>query len=367
MMTVVNKINKAGGICGRQLNLTLRNDSWDADRGKTYIQNFVESDKVFALSVVPSSEGLQAAKDYIAQKGVPVVGSDGMLAHQYQNPWIWPVATSTVSTMHIMAKNAAERGAKHFAIVFDAKYHFGVEGAFAFNEAVKRLTGSPIPGYNPSKKCDQRYCGIQPQRPSYATEARAFNTACYQTGARCDFIAFLLEPDTAVSFFREGRDADPALGADGGFGLAQPLFTRSLAENCRSACDGMWVWTGYNPPIEALASQPGVAKYVSDIRQESATADVTNQFLEGGYLGMSLLVEAFQKIGPNLTRANLKTALDSMTFDAGLSSPLTWRPGNHFANTSAQAFAIQYKQGFNGWRQKTGFIKDPWVGQDVQG
>jgi ABC-type branched-subunit amino acid transport system substrate-binding protein len=366
MTTVVNKVNKAGGVCGRQLNLTLRNDSWDAERGKTYIQNFVESDKVFALAVVPSSEGLQAAKDYIAQKGVPVVGSDGMLAHQYQNPWIWPVATSTVSTMHIMAKNAADRGAKNFAIVFDAKYHFGVEGAFAFNEAVKRLTGTGIPGYNPSKKCDLRYCGIQPQRPSYATEARQFNTSCYQTGQRCDFIAFLLEPDTAVSFFREGRDADPALGADGGFGLAQPLFTRSLAENCRSACDGMWVWTGYNPPIEALASQPGVAKYVADVRQESATADVTNQFLEGGYLGMSLLVESIQKVGPNLTRANLRTALDSMTFDIGLSSPLSWRPGNHFANTSAQAFAIQYKQAFNGWRQKTGFIQDPWVGQDVE-
>jgi hypothetical protein len=93
---------------------------------------------------------------------------------------------------------------------------------------------------------------------------------------------------------------------------------------------------------------------------------VTNQFLEGGYLGMSLLVESIQKVGPNLTRANLRTALDSMTFDIGLSSPLSWRPGNHFANTSAQAFAIQYKQAFNGWRQKTGFIQDPWVGQDVE-
>lgn len=366
MTAVVNKINRAGGVCGRSLNLTMRNDSWDAERGKTYIQNFVESDKVFALAVVPSSEGLQAAKDYIAKQGVPVVGSDGMLAHQYQNPWIWPVATSTVSTMHVMAKNAHERGAKNFGIVFDAKYHFGVEGAFAFNEAVKRLTGSGIPGYNPSKRCDARYCGIQPQKPSYATEARAFNTACYQTAPRCDFVAFLLEPDTAVSFFREGRDADPLLGSDGGFGLAQPLFTRSLAENCRTACDGMWVWTGYNPPIEALAAQPGVAQYVNDVRQESATADVANQFLEGGYLGMSLMVEALKKVGPNLTRANLKATLDSMTFDIGLSTPLSWKAGNHFANVSAQAFAIQYKQAFNGWRQKTGFVKDPWVGLDVE-
>jgi hypothetical protein len=80
---------------------------------------------------------------------------------------------------------------------------------------------------------------------------------------------------------------------------------------------------------------------------------------------MSLLVEALKKVGPNLTRANLKAALDSMTFDSGLASPLTWKTGNHFANTAAQGFEIQYGQTFNGWRQKTGFIADPWVGMDT--
>jgi ABC-type branched-subunit amino acid transport system substrate-binding protein len=292
---------------------------------------------------------------------VPVVGTDGMLIHQYRNPWIWPVATSTISTMHIMAKNAHERGAKEFGIVFDANYHFGVEGAYAFNAAVKRLTNKDIVGYDPSlKQCTGRFCGIQPGKASYASEAQSFNNGCYGTG-RCDFVAFLLEPQTAVSFIGAGRPANPVIG----FGGAQPLFTRGLAENCKGYCDGMWVWTGYNPPIEALASQPAVARYVNDVRQESDTADVANQFLEGGYVGMSLLVEALTRTGSNLTRERLKATLDNMTFDSGLSTPLTWREGNHFANSAAQAFEIQYKQTFSGWRQKTGFLADPWVGQDI--
>ena len=366
MTAVLNKANKAGGICGRRLNLTLRNDSWEATRGATFIQNFVESDKVFALAVVPSSEGLLASDSYIKAKGVPVVGTDGMLAHQYKNPWIWPVATSTVATMHVMAKNATDRGAKNVGIVFDAKYHFGVEGAFAFNQAIKRSTGADIPGFDSSlKKCIERFCGIQPGKASYVSEARQFNQACYETAPRCDFVAFLLEPDTALSFISEGRPAQPLLDPDG-FGMAQPLFTRDLAESCKNQCDNMWVWTGYNPPIEALATQPAVARYVTDVRQESATVDVTNQFLEGGYVGMSLLVAALQKVGPSLTRANLANVLDNMTFDSGLSSPLTWKKGNHYANVSAQAFAISYKQTFNGWRQKTGFLQDPYVGQDTE-
>lgn len=363
MKAVLNKVNRAGGICGRKLDLILRNDSWSADRGNTFIQNFVEGEKVFALAVVPSSEGLRAAKTYIRDKKVPVVGTDGMLIHQYRNPWIWPVATSTISTMHIMAKNAHERGSQHFGIVYDSNYHFGVEGAYAYNEAVKRLTGRGVDGYSAEGGCRQRFCGIQPGKASYATEANTFNSDCYSNQAkpRCDFVAFLLEPQTAVSFMSATRPANPVVGMGG----AQPLFTRGLAENCKAQCDGMWVWTGYNPPIEALASQPAVAQFVNDIRQESATADIANQFLEGGYVGMSLLVEALKRTGSNLTRDSLRQTLDNMTFDSGLSSPLTWRPDNHFANVSAQAFEIQYKQSFSGWRQKTGFVKDPWVGQDI--
>ena len=364
MTAVLNRVNRAGGICGRQLELILRNDSWDAALGQQYIQNFVESEKVFALAVVPSSEGLRSANSYITQKQVPVVGTDGMLIHQYRNPWIWPVATSTISTMHVMAQNAAQRGAKHFGIVFDAKYHFGVEGAFAFNQAVKRITGADVPGFDPSlKSCDLRFCGIQPGKSSYGPEARSFSSSCFQSSTPCDFVALLLEPDTAVSFMKAGRDRDPTL-TPGGFGGAQPLFNRRMAENCGTLCNGMWVWTGYNPPIEALAGAPAVSKYVSDIRQESSSADVANQFLEGGYVGMSLLVKALQDVGPNLTRANLRTVLDNITYDSGLSQPLTWR-GSHFANVASRAFEIQYRQEFNGWRTATDFIKDPWVGQDI--
>ncbi|HVF73770.1 MAG TPA: ABC transporter substrate-binding protein [Acidimicrobiales bacterium] len=367
MNAVVNRVNGAGGVCGRQLELRLRNDSWNATLGAQYIQNFVESEKVFALSVVPSSEGLRSADDYIERQKVPVVGTDGMLIHQYRNPWIWPVATSTISAMHIMAKNAADRGAKEFGIVFDSQYHFGVEGAYAYNQAVKRLVNKDVDGYDPSlKTCTRRFCGIQPNKTSYTSEARDFNSACgmnstTNAGGRCDFVAILLEPDTALSWFAAGRGANPGIG----FGGAQPLFTRDFAEKCRSSCKGMWVWTGYNPPIEQYAGAGPVSEYVAAVRKESSSADVTNQFLEGGYVGMGLLVEALKKVGPNLTRDNLRTVLDSMTYNSGLSAPLTWKPGNHFANSSAQAFEIQYEQSFTGWRSRTPLIPDPWVGQDI--
>jgi hypothetical protein len=181
---VTDKINRTGGICGRRLDVTLVDDGWDAQRGYGYIRNLIEGDKVFALAVNPSSEGLRIASNagYFAKTQTPVVGTDGMLNSQYADPWVWPVASSTVSTMHIMATDAYNRlRARHFSIVFDSQYHFGVEGAFAFNCDVKRLTGQSIPGYfepGSSSSCNGRFCAITAGRASYATENKTFNDAC---------------------------------------------------------------------------------------------------------------------------------------------------------------------------------------------
>jgi len=320
---------------------------------------------VFALAVVPSSEGLLnvSKAGYLDQQKVPVVGSDGMLISQYEDPYIWPVAASTISTMHIMVKQAYDAGQRQFAIVYESTYHFGIEGAFAFNAAVKRVTGSDIPGYvNPlqTPQCKERFCGISAGQSSYNGNIQSFNSAC-TSGTNCDFIALLLEPATATTWMKGGglvRDDIRLAGP-------QPLFTHDFGSACGNPCNSMWLWSGYLPPLGDYLSQPAVSTYVNDIKAVSSTADYNNSFVEGGYVGMELVVKALQAAGPNLTRAGLKSALDSMTFDSGLTAaPLTWKAGNHFANVHMQAFSMQFKNGFNGWRDERSSLDDPWVGQD---
>lgn len=368
MDAVKNQVNRAGGICGRQIKLELIDDGWDAQRGYGYIRSLVEGSKVFGLAVNPSSEGLRIASNegFFSKTKTPVIGSDGMLNSQYVDPWVWPVAASTVSTMHIMAKDAYDRlHARNFSIVFDSQYHFGVEGAFAFNAAVKRLTGNDIPGYfNPGGGggCSGRFCAISAGKPSYATENRSFNTACFEQLPSCDFLALLLEPSEALTFTKEGFTKQFVAGK----GLAQTLFSESFAVSCGSTCNGATAWTGYLPPVGSLASKPPVAEYVNAVRSEDPSIDIYNQFLEGGYVGMKLLVESLRKTGPLVTRQGVANVLDSVDYDGGLTTKLSWRPGNHYANFQMQPFIIQYQNGFNGFRSPgIGWVKDPWVGQDA--
>lgn len=380
MIAVKDRVNREGGICGRQLGLRLVDDAWQAEKGCDFIKNLVEDTKVFMLAVNPSSEGLRACDSYVESKKVPVVGSDGMLIHQYTNAYIWPVATSTISQMHIMAKNVCDRYSEshggncrdmNVGIVYDSNYHFGVEGAYAFNAAMRRLTGRNIEGYSDplrNPKCQKRFCGVTAGQPSYSSQVQEFNDNCTpgeeSQAQTCQFAAMLLEPPTALVWVRDG--AYPAYQYPFKIGGAQPLFNRDFAVECRDRCDQMWLWTGYKPPIEQFASEKGVQKYEREIKQIDSTIDTANAFVEGGWIGMNLVVEVLEKIGPNLKRESVVVAMDGFTLDLGVSTPLTWKKGNHFANPSAHAFSIEYKQNFSGWRyQQTGLIKDPWLGQDI--
>ncbi|MFP5310233.1 MAG: ABC transporter substrate-binding protein [Actinomycetes bacterium] len=371
MEAVKNQVNRAGGICGRQLQVTYRDDGWDTQLGAQFLRNFI-AEGVFAIPVGPSSEGLNAvieAGDFDKSE-TPVVGTDGLIERQYLNgskaqQWVWPIAVATVSSARIMAKDAFDRMKKagvtpkaaDFSVVFDANYKFGSEGAEAFNQEVKRLTGADIPGYaKNSGSCNQSYCGLQAGQSSYSSQVQAF------TEGR--FVALFLEPDTALKWMNDPNTpkADqPRNGPVGfGYGAAQPLFTRSFGENCKAKCHTMVTWTGFKPFEEQYRSDPAVQAYVNDMAATCRSCDPNNQFTLGAYIGMQLLVDGLEATGPNLTRRGLKAQLDRMKFrcDLCLKASLDYTPDNRFVATTMQGWVIQYSGTFAGWKAGN-IVPDP--------
>lgn len=365
MEAVRQKVNRTGGICGRLIKIDYKDDGWDPRRGGDIIESYIGTKRYFGLAVNPSSEGLKGAIDSgtIKRAQFPVIGADGMLRNQYEDPWVWPVAASTSSVMHVMAANAFARGARNFGIVWESNYRFGVEGHDAFIGTISRLGGNI-----------NADVGIKGGQNSYKTNVDDFIGRCGGVNSleKCQFIAVLLEPNTASQWVRDGGLGNGNVRPkfpDGtiGIGGPQPLFIDSFARDCGKFCANMWVWTSFKPPIPPFDTDPSVTTYRSDLANVSATADPNNPHVEGAYVGMLLLVEALRKAGPTVTRLGIKSILDSMTIDTGLAPPLSFRAGNHFSNTSAQAFeSIVNNASFANWRYtNSGFIADKEVGRDL--
>ena len=364
MIAAINKKNAAGGVCGRRIALSTEDDGWEPDSGKRIIEKWVGGGKHFGLIVNPSSEGLKGALDggLIAEKEFPVVGADGMLIGQYQSSWVWPVATSTYSVMHIMARHAYEKlGARAPAIVAETNYRFGYEGLIAFREEFKRLC----------KTCKIVEQEINGGQTSYKNQANRFVGSCKDGNvefAKCDFIALLLEPLTASQWVRDnGIGQPPRPKSFKGMGAPQPLFVTSFVRNCREPCAGLWVWTSFKPPIYPFNTEPKVAEYVRDLQRVSGGADASNPHVQGAYVGANLLIQALEALGATPTRRGLSEQLDRMTFESGLAPPLTFKPGDHFAAVSAQAFeAIFAGKSFSNWQHAASFLTDQSVEADLE-
>jgi len=373
MQAAINEANAAGGVCGRRITLDTVNSGWDQNAGQQDISNYINAGNVFALVGEPDSEGLKGAVDSgtVDRAGIPVVGSDGMLADQYTDPWVFPVAASTVSNMHIVAESAYAHGARSFGIVYDTHYKFGQEGAAAFAAEVQRLGGT-LQGAGGSG-CAQAYCGISSQDSSYSSAITTFDNACGNAGGSghpCDAVVMLLEPQPMEVWMKgEENAAAPWYGTLYG---GEPLFDDNFASLCAGRCAHLTVWTGYHPALQPFDTEAPVSRYVQSLKSAFPDADAHNEFTEGAYLGTRLFIAACQAVGAQnkpLTRDNLRAALTTTSFDLGLSAPLRFPALPHIANTAMAAFADNSRQGgsFNGWNYlATGFVADRSAGKDMR-
>jgi len=376
MRAAIDQVNQAGGICGRRITsidgshaIETINDGWDGPTGDRYIQSWCQGGSVFALVGEPDSQGLANAIENgdVDHCGIPVVGTDGMLSDQYYDPLVWPVAASTVTNMHIIAKYAVEQlHAKSFGIVYDTYYRFGAEGANAFDQEVRRLTGHGITGDDQKNSCagSTAFCGINAQAGVTSSEVTALNLGC----GPCDVVVLLLEPKPAEDWMsaESGNSGwyNHLLGGE-------PLFDDQVGENCPGCGDAkLQVWTGYHAASQPFDSEKAVYTYCQALKAVNPSDDCHNEFTEGAYLGAMMFIKAAQTVGAEglpLTRSNLKDVLDSQTFDLGLSQPLHYGSGlPHLANTSMAAFSENYSGTFNGWNyDATGFVADPAPGSDL--
>lgn len=292
---VVEGINHSGGICGRHIKLSHGNAN-TSDLGE-YV----------AVLGLPFDNGLDAAiaNGRIAKANIPVVAGDGLPEVQHRSPWVYPVGPSAAAMTRTATAHAIAKGAKSFAIVYDAEHTFGRESARSFDRYVRHRGGdlkAAIP--------------LDPSANAYAPQADRLTSACGVE--QCDFVLLALLPETAQKWL-VSNPVKPRMQLAGLSTVLADGFTDHCLAASKASCDGLVAWSGYVPrtPVQWWNEQAKAAY---------GPADAGSATREGAVIAAWVLGEALGMAGPDVTRSSLRKALDSITYTSHIAAPLSW-PG----------------------------------------
>ncbi len=356
-----NKVNADGGVFGRRINLVKYDDGWDAQKGKALIKKLVEQDRVFVLSVVPSSNGLDASVSYLESKKMPVFGTSGLIESQFKTPMQWPVGTSTRSAARIALVDMKSRGVKNAAIIW-LDLLAGAEAKRATFDGVPKIFGKKTEDFiTAERRVSLSETSFRPVWASIQNDTAEWQRdhGVSPANGKPDFVIFAIDPTNALKAMNAASDVgfQPRLGWGGG----QPLFLNVVAQHQWARKTGLFAGSSFYPP--QVGNKPAVLEYVATVRRYyGSSVDVTNPYLEGGYAGAALTVDILKGVGSCLTREKTIKVANSLSnySPAGLTRPLTYREGDHYANTS---YLLAQVQSNGSWKVVTDWIVDPTPGK----
>lgn len=333
-----NDVNAAGGVCKRKINLVGYDDGWNPQEGKRLLLKLADDDKVFLMAVVPSSLGLDAARDDLEQRGIPVIGTSGLIESQFKEPLQWAVGASNgLSSPHIaMPFLINERGIKKFAVIYLEDLEVGRNAEAAIRQEAGAL-GATV-------------CASQPRKLSDTEYGSTWASLIQKCEGPPEYVFFALDPSGIIKAVKQASNRPTK-----GWGAGPPGFIDLVAKQSGSGLAPYQAQSPFYPPIDPFLNLPGVQAYVKTVQKYYGTQiDLKNPFLEGGYCGAAMVTEAIRQAGPAPTRAKVIAAMNALTnWTCGVSQPMTFRAGNHYGNKSLLAVKVEFSGNAWTWKPET--------------
>lgn len=318
----VAEINAAGGICGRQLRVIWAATAGSADRYGQQARSLVDDQQVFALTAADLAH--QGGAQFLAQRGVPVIGGESAANTWFQNPVYYPIGNQYNGTA-MMADWAVRNGRASRFAVMSLALAVSQEGCASTRAQLERL-GAPIV--------------YEASVPVGSADLTSFVQQARSAGA--DGILQCFDIGTGVALMRtlEQQQWDPYVGAVSG--SADSLILSSASA---SVLEGMEV--NFPTPCWCDVGSPLVEQYLRSHAAVAGSAARHSSFGFRGYVAAKLMEAAFRAVGPQLTREAVIGWLDSqsnLTLGGLLPPDTSFVPtgqGFHPESNCSREYAIQ--------------------------
>ena len=272
--------NQAGGVNGRMLMLTYRDDGYEPDRAFANTLALVESGDIFALIGAVGTPTSRAASPVAHDAGVPFIApfTGAQLLRQDNLTNVLNLRASYHQETEKMVDYLEGEGKTRVAVLYQND-SYGIDGLNGVKQALE--------GRNMDLVASWYY-----RRNTASVKSAVFRIA----EGRPDAVIMIgthLPSARAVELLRAELDPDPT------FMSVSFVGSNALAERLGDAGEGVFVTQVV--PLPDDESIPVVAEYRAALAAQDPTAEPGFISLEG-YLAGRLAIEGLERCGANLTR-----------------------------------------------------------------
>jgi branched-chain amino acid transport system substrate-binding protein len=297
-------MNDRGGLDGHPVQVIVVDDGADPARYRAAVQDLVENRGVFAFVSNMAAFTLSAARDYLEQKRVPVIGGDLSSPMWHTSSMFFPQAGGELTQIYGVVANAAATGKKRFASLTcqeaqgcrDADHYWHEEGYAA-------------------------QVGLEPVfRAKVSIAQPDFTAECLGAQrAGAEILAVVVD---ASSILRVARSCDRQ-GYRPLFTMAGASTEEKLASENPGPLDGALTAIITFPWV--LSDTPATAEFNATMRRYAPNTLLTAT-TSMGWVSAKLFERAATGLGPNLDRERLLDNLWRLRGETlgGLTAPLTF-------------------------------------------
>jgi branched-chain amino acid transport system substrate-binding protein len=311
-----SRLNAAGGVNGRKIQLITIDDANDAKRSGENGRVLIEERRVLALFGYASATLSLPAFPFVEKHGVPFIAPfTGAAPMQTFRPHVFMMRASYADELEKIIEFYASTGMKKFSVIHydDA---IGKENLAVVQAALGKLGLKPVS--IGTLKRNQTDLGAAVGDVVKAAPDVVIGTTLYRTTA--DFIK-------------------QAKKAGSGAQFANTSFVGASALAAELGAQGTGVVVAQVVPPYARQSISVVKEYQAAIEKQLGKKEFSFTSLES-YICAKVLAEGIRRAGNNLTRESLLKALNSISnYDAG-GYIVSFSPTNHNGSKFVELTAI---------------------------
>ncbi|MCU1693752.1 MAG: transporter permease, partial [Frankiales bacterium] len=298
-----DKVNAAGGVNGRRIELDLRDDQLDPARGRQQAQQMLAGG-VFAFAAWNAPLTENGIVPFLEQNRVPLIGAYGQQA-EYHSPYSWIMSASYGHYGFQMGSWLAEQGVKEPGVIFITNNSKAADDGLVNGfKAGFKTKGITLDSGNVAV--------VDPTKASYDDTITGFKLG------GVDGMATVLD-QTAYNRLEQAQ----ARQAYRPQHVAVPLVLDPTVKLPRAA-DGTFVATDF----EFVQGGPApVQEYERTVRAAYGAKAQINYIGQQGWLNAVVFTEAVKRMGDDISRTNLLRVMATLPpTTGGFTSALRFGP-----------------------------------------